>query len=97
MKGGINYNPMSWFKGKTEIDPEDEDQTPLEDRVPTWWWTSGLFLSTIVCCAILATQFNMNVGEAILSLLLGFIFSFIGVQSSGHTDVNPVSTVAKVC
>lgn len=37
----------------------------------------------------------MNVGEAILSLVLGFIFSFIGVQSSGHTDVNPVSTVAK--
>ncbi|KAF5382659.1 hypothetical protein D9615_003036 [Tricholomella constricta] len=34
--------------------------------------------------------------KAILALLLGFIFSFIGVQSSGHTDVNPVSTVAKV-
>lgn len=37
----------------------------------------------------------MNVGEAILALVLGFIFSFIGVQSSGHTDVNPVTTVAK--
>lgn len=37
----------------------------------------------------------MNVGEAILALLLGFLFSFIGVQSSGQTDVNPVSTVAK--
>lgn len=49
-----------------------------------------------MCCAILATQFHMNVGEALLSLILGFIFSFIGVQSSGHTDVNPVSTVAKV-
>ncbi|KAF9460024.1 oligopeptide transporter [Collybia nuda] len=95
MKGSINYNPISWFKARTEIDPEDEDQTPLEDRIPTSWWTTGLFLSTVTCCAILATQFHMNVGEAILSLLLGFIFSFIGVQSSGHTDVNPVSTVAK--
>ncbi|KAF5310734.1 hypothetical protein D9619_007896 [Psilocybe cf. subviscida] len=32
---------------------------------------------------------------ALLSLILGFVFSFIGVQSSGYTDVNPVSTVAK--
>jgi len=46
-------------------------------------------------CAILATQFSMNVGEALLALLLGFLFSFIGVQSAGYTDVNPVSTVAK--
>ena len=38
----------------------------------------------------------MNVGEALLSLILGFIFSFIGVQSSGHTDINPVTVVAKV-
>jgi len=37
----------------------------------------------------------MNVGEAILSLILGFLFSFIGVQSAGQTDVNPISTVAK--
>jgi hypothetical protein len=38
----------------------------------------------------------MNVGEALLALILGFLFSFIGVQSSGVTDINPVSTVAKV-
>lgn len=67
----------------------------MEDRIPTPWWTIGLAASTVMCCAILATQFHMNVGEAILSLILGFIFSFIGVQSSGHTDVNPISTVAK--
>lgn len=70
-------------------------QTPVEDLVPTAWWTIGLAASTIMACAILATQFHMNVGEAILSLILGFIFSFIGVQSSGYTDINPVSTVAK--
>jgi len=34
-------------------------------------------------------------GEGILSFLLAFIFSFIGVQSAGDTDINPVSTVAK--
>lgn len=71
-------------------------QTPIQDRIPTLWWTTGLALSTIMSCAILATLFHMNVGEALLSLVLGFLFSFIGVQSSGHTDVNPISTVAKV-
>lgn len=34
-------------------------------------------------------------GEGILAFILAFIFSFIGVQSSGDTDINPVSTVAK--
>ncbi|KDR80207.1 hypothetical protein GALMADRAFT_242499 [Galerina marginata CBS 339.88] len=92
---GAALNPVNWFKTRTELDPEEEDQTPLEDRIPTSWWTIGLAISTVMSCAILATQFHMNVGEAILALLLGFIFSFIGVQSSGQTDVNPVSTVAK--
>ncbi|KAL0959886.1 hypothetical protein HGRIS_011554 [Hohenbuehelia grisea] len=94
-QNGAVLNPVNWFKTQTELDPDDEDQTPLADRIPTSWWTGGLFCSTVMCCAILATQFHMNVGEAILALLLGFIFSFIGVQSSGATDVNPVSTVAK--
>jgi hypothetical protein len=67
---------------------EDEDPSPPEDQVPTLWWTVGLAASTIMSCAILATMFHMNVGEAILSLILGFLFSFIGVQSAGQTDVN---------
>jgi OPT oligopeptide transporter protein len=79
-----------------ELKEDDEDQTPMEDRVPTLWWAGGLFLTTIMCISILSTKFHFNVGEAILALLLGFLFSFIGVQSSGQTDINPVSTVAKV-
>ncbi|CAL1699061.1 unnamed protein product [Somion occarium] len=89
----IKWNPKAWF---THTDDEnDEDPTPYEDRVPNTWWMSGLLASIIMCVAILAKMFHMNVGEAILSLVLGFLFSFIGVQSSGTTDVNPVSTVAK--
>ncbi|KAF5368921.1 hypothetical protein D9758_002936 [Tetrapyrgos nigripes] len=95
MRGSFASNVIGIFRNKRENDEDDEDQTPVEDRVPTSWWTIGLLLSTIMCCAILATQFHMNVGEALLSLILGFLFSFIGVQSSGATDVNPVSTVAK--
>ena len=88
---------ISWFREDPNYNAdEDEDLSPREDRVPTLWWTVGLALSTIMCIAIMATLFKMNVGEAILSLILGFLFSFIGVQSAGTTDVNPVSTVAKV-
>ncbi|EAU89388.1 hypothetical protein CC1G_11084 [Coprinopsis cinerea okayama7 len=86
-------DPRGWFvRGNPE---DDEDKTPHEDRVPFLWWSVGLLASTITSVAILATLFHMNVGTALLSLILGFIFSFIAVQSAGHTDVNPVSTVAK--
>lgn len=54
-----------------------------------------MVVSTITSIAILSTLFHFNVGEAILALILGFLFSFVCVQSSGQTDVNPVSTVAK--
>ncbi|KAH9858652.1 OPT oligopeptide transporter [Lenzites betulinus] len=91
----FNANPRSWFRDSAVTDEDDEDESPPEDRVPTLWWTGGLAASTIMCCAILAKMFHMNVGEAILSLILGFVFSFIGVQSAGTTDVNPVTAVAK--
>ncbi|KAI0745132.1 OPT oligopeptide transporter [Earliella scabrosa] len=91
----MNLNPRAWFRRSTEVDEDDEDQTPMEDRVPTLWWTTGLTASVVLCCAILATLFHMNVGEAILSLVLGFLFSFVGVQSAGTTDINPVTAVAK--
>ncbi|KDQ08611.1 hypothetical protein BOTBODRAFT_179688 [Botryobasidium botryosum FD-172 SS1] len=76
-------------------DEVDNDPSRPEDRVPNWAWMTGLTLSIIMSCALCATQFEMNVGEVILALVLGFVFSFIGVQSSGDTDINPISTVAK--
>lgn len=91
----IDFNLRHFFT-TGEDQEDDDDPTPVADRVPNSWWVTGLILSIIMCVSILATMFHMNVGTAILSLLLGFIFSFIGVQSAGTTDVNPVSTVAKV-
>jgi hypothetical protein len=99
---GISLNPRSWFARDRDtplasgVDPESEDPSPPEDQVPLLWWTGGLALSTVMCCAILATLFNMNVGEAILALILGFLFSFIGVQSAGQTDVNVSFFMARI-
>jgi uncharacterized oligopeptide transporter (OPT) family protein len=91
---GGHLNPKNIFR-KADPDAVDSDPTPIAHRVPATWWVPGLIASIIVSCALLATQFTMNVGEAILALLLGFLFSFIGVQSSAATDINPVSTIAK--
>ncbi|KAG9102259.1 hypothetical protein FRC06_002178 [Ceratobasidium sp. 370] len=100
--GGLGTSAVaSWRRWKSRGDPntihveEDNDPTRPEDRVPAWAWISGLIASLVLSCALLATQFSLNVGEVILALVLGFLFSFIGVQSSGYTDINPVSTVAK--
>ncbi|KAG8976950.1 hypothetical protein FRB90_008992, partial [Tulasnella sp. 427] len=76
-------------------DVVDNDPCPPEDRVPNYAWIGALVLSFVLSIALISTQFNMNVGEVILANILGFIFSFIGVQSAGDTDVNPISTVAK--
>lgn len=84
----------SWLK-HGELDPEDEDQTPMEDRVPMWWWNVSLAVSKVISVTVLHNVFHFNLGEALLALVLAFLFSFIGVQSSGATDLNPVTTVAK--
>ncbi|QRV76781.1 OPT oligopeptide transporter protein [Ceratobasidium sp. AG-Ba] len=100
--GGVGSGIMnSWRRWRTRGDPnvihaeDDNDPTKPEDRVPAWAWMTGLAGSLVLSCALLATQFSLNVGEAFVLLVLGFLFSFIGVQSSGYTDINPVSTVAK--
>src|ERR1700733_5958740 len=59
------------------------------------FWPAHFRYSHLRPCALASTQFHMNVGEVILALIFGFIFSFLAVQSSGDTDLNPVSTCAK--
>ncbi|KAF8342899.1 oligopeptide transporter [Cantharellus anzutake] len=87
----VNRNDPNYIR---EIE-DDDDPAPPEDRVPLWAWFGGLILSVILTCSIVATKWNMGVGEAILALVFGFLFSFLAVQSAGDTDINPVSTVAK--
>ncbi|KAI8907523.1 OPT oligopeptide transporter [Powellomyces hirtus] len=77
----------------TQID--DEDPTLPHENVPTWAWTGGVLLSAIFTIVVLSVSFDIGVGEGILSIILAFFFSFIGLQAAGQTDINPVSAVAK--
>lgn len=89
-RGGFSSVGNSWRNFRNRNDPnfvrEDDgdsefpDPAAPEDRVPTWAWVSGLAISIILTCALCATQYHMNVGEVILALILGFIFSFLAVQ-----------------
>ncbi|KAF8599334.1 OPT superfamily oligopeptide transporter [Ceratobasidium sp. AG-I] len=83
----------------TEPKPEGydmmDDPAPKEEQVPLWAWVIGLTLSAIGTLVVGHFQFHLNAGVGIVSLLLAFIFAFIGVQSSGTTDVNPVGVIAK--
>ncbi|TPX64663.1 hypothetical protein SpCBS45565_g05710 [Spizellomyces sp. 'palustris'] len=74
---------------------EDEDPAPRHEQVPALVWCGGLLLSSIVTITVLATVFKVNVGEGILSIILAFIFGFIGIQASGQTDINPIGAIAK--
>ena len=72
-----------------------DDPALPHEQVPVWAWTVGLGLSVSGTIIVGKLSFDMDVGVSILALILAFIFSFIGVQSSGTTDVNPVGPIAK--
>ena len=72
-----------------------DDPAPAHEQVPVWAWTLGLALSICGTLIVGKLSFNMDVGVGILALLLAFLFSFIGVQASGTTDVNPIGVIAK--
>lgn len=75
----------------------DEDEIFKRDElVPTWWWVGGTFLSIIFTCAIMGEYFGMPVYQSILAVFLGFILSFVGIQASGETDINPVGSIGKM-
>ncbi|KAI8342664.1 OPT oligopeptide transporter protein-domain-containing protein [Chlamydoabsidia padenii] len=77
-----------------ERDPDEifEDS----ELVPTWWWLSGTFISIIFTCAIMGEYFGMPVYQSIISIILAFIFSFVGVQATGETDINPTGAIGKM-
>ncbi|KAH8646364.1 OPT oligopeptide transporter [Xylariales sp. PMI_506] len=79
----------------TNSEKEIEDPSPKSEQVPTWAWSGGVVLAIAVSMIVLALQYKVNPGLTILAVIFAFIFSFIAAQSSGATDINPVSTCGK--
>ncbi|KAI8920919.1 OPT oligopeptide transporter protein-domain-containing protein [Powellomyces hirtus] len=73
-----------------EVDPAGPDE-----QIPAWMWLGGLVASIIMTVLVGSHMFDIGVGEGILSIILAFIFAFIGIQASGTTDLNPTGAIAK--
>ncbi|KAG6375317.1 OPT oligopeptide transporter protein-domain-containing protein [Boletus reticuloceps] len=69
------------------------DPVPASERVPFWMWGSVFILSVIISCVVMGVQFGQNVGITLLAIIFAFLFSFIGCESSGRTNINPVTSI----
>jgi len=80
---------------ESKVDEDDliYDPAPPEEQVPWWMWSGGILFAIFLSCLVLGLQYQMNVGMTILAIVLAFIFSFIGAESSGRTNVIPVTTI----
>jgi hypothetical protein len=68
------------------VDEEDAYDPALpHEQVPWWTWLTTLVVAVILTCAIMGRLFGINVGLSILSIVLGFIFSAMGVLGAGYT------------
>jgi OPT family oligopeptide transporter len=80
---------------KVEIDEKDliYDPAPDNEQVPWWVWTGGIVISAILTCVVLGIQYGQSVGVSILSIVFAFVFSFIGAESTGRTNITPVTSI----
>lgn len=62
-----------------------DDPSPPEDQVSWKLWAPLLVIMVVVQIVVLSKVFGVNAGIAVLSIILGFIWSFIAVQSAGVT------------
>lgn len=73
----------------------EKDMIPADQQVTTTTWVVGLIVSVTINIAVLWTLFGVGVLESLLAVILGFIFSFIGLEAAGSVDINPIGTIAK--
>ncbi|TPX55977.1 hypothetical protein PhCBS80983_g04886 [Powellomyces hirtus] len=65
-------------------------------QVPGIWWTGGLCVAFVWTCAVLSTFFAIPVYQSLLSVVFAFFLGIVGIQATAETDINPISTLAKV-
>ncbi|EMC91390.1 hypothetical protein BAUCODRAFT_80544 [Baudoinia panamericana UAMH 10762] len=82
-------------KGRGGMYDQDqiEEPCPPSELVPTWMWGGGIILSIVFTCIIMGVQWGQNVGVTILAIFFAFLFSFIGVESAGRTNIIPVTSI----
>ncbi|GAA5802236.1 hypothetical protein HPULCUR_007699 [Helicostylum pulchrum] len=74
----------------------DEDEIFTDDElIPTWWWLLGVLISIVFTCVIMGEYFGMPIYQSIVAVILGLILSFVGVQATGETGINPTGSIAK--
>ncbi|OZJ02039.1 hypothetical protein BZG36_05084 [Bifiguratus adelaidae] len=69
------------------------DPIPKSQQVPQWMWMGGVVLSTFFTCLVLGLQFQQNVGITLLSIIFAFLFSMIGAECTGRTNITPVTSL----
>ncbi|RUS29694.1 OPT oligopeptide transporter protein-domain-containing protein [Jimgerdemannia flammicorona] len=75
---------------------DDDDPVPKHEQVPLLWWGTGLLASVIFTCYVMGFMFGMPLYQTLVSIVLSFMLSFIGLQASGQTDINPLGSIGKV-
>ncbi|KAG0042278.1 hypothetical protein BGZ83_000691, partial [Gryganskiella cystojenkinii] len=73
-----------------------KDTTPEHELIPTSWWVGGLLVSTLFTILVMYFNFQVPVYASIGVVILSFFLAFVGLQSTGETDINPTGAVGKV-
>ncbi|KAG0092055.1 hypothetical protein BGZ93_005714 [Podila epicladia] len=76
--------------------PVSKDTTPEHEQIPTSWWVSGLLVSTLFTILVMYFNFQVPVYASIGVVILSFFLAFVGLQSTGETDINPTGAIGKV-
>ncbi|KAI4753708.1 oligopeptide transporter [Aureobasidium sp. EXF-3400] len=74
---------------------ESNEQDSFKGRIKLRMWLPGLILTLVMACIVLKYRFNMPLSEVLLAMFLAFFFSFLAVQSTGATDITPLTAASK--
>ena len=66
------------------------------DEVPAVVWLPGLFLSGLLCVAIVAPVMNIDAGEVVVAVILAVLVAPLAIRALGVSDLNPTSGLGKL-
>ncbi|POW02353.1 hypothetical protein PSHT_12148 [Puccinia striiformis] len=89
----------SYSPSTTDVNNELHDHRKKEPSISISFKTAaiGFSLSCLVCVLIMGSLFKeIKWWATVVALVLASIFSLLGVRALGETDLNPVSSIAKI-